>query len=139
MTYANMPSIKRNNATGEATKLVTNMNYMFRNCTALDKISGLDFSAVTGITNMFQNCKALKELTVMNLGKSTLTTYDLSALVSWGTTANGKQSLLDTLLTNSDPSRAITVKLSSATKEVYDTFTSEQQSAISAKNITITT
>jgi hypothetical protein len=115
----------------------TNMSSMFSSCNALKRVAGLDVSAVTSLSSCFTGCYNVEELTIYNLGKSSLTSYDFHALSKWGTTNDGAVTLHDTFI-NAPTTSGITVKLSTATKAVYDGFPPADKQAISNKNITIT-
>jgi hypothetical protein len=112
-----------------------NLSSLFASCKALRRIAGLDVSAVTTMTSWFTGCPSLEELTLTNLGKSTATSYDFSSLSKWGTTSAGHDTLYASLYTNSDPSRNITVKLSTAS---YNVLTQAERDNITSKGITLT-
>jgi len=113
----------------------TTFRYFARNCSSLKRVESLDFDVVTDITGIFQGCDELEELTINNLGKSSLTSYDFSALVKWGTTSAGHDTLYASLYTNSAPAQNITVKLSTAS---YNALTQAERDNITSKGITLT-
>ena len=58
---------------------VTDMSYMFKDCSNLETISfgsNFDTSAVTNITQMFYNCTSLTELDLSGFDLSNITAYD---------------------------------------------------------------
>ena len=62
-------------AQGIDTSNITNMNYMFENCTALESVdmSGFDTSNVTDMSFMFNGCSSLTGLNVSNFNTSNVT------------------------------------------------------------------
>lgn len=119
---------------------VTNMNSMFYNCSALTTIPQLDTANVEYMSYMFSGCSKLVNMLLKNLGKSSLTSWDLSSAANWGTgSTENRQSLIDTLITYSYDRAAngmstCTIKLSSTTKAL---LTEEEIAQITAKGFTI--
>ena len=102
------------------TKSATNMKNMFADCTNLEKIVGLDFDSVTDFSGIFSGCNNLKSLLIYNLGKSSLTFYNLSDVSNWGEGCDAnRSSLIDSLINFShDRARAnmerATIRLSNS-------------------------
>ena len=124
----------------KGTSNVTSYNTTFNSCTQLKIIYEMDFFSVTDGYGVFYNCKALLFVKILNLGKSTLTTYDFSGATSWGTGGEeNRQSLIDSLITYSydrasDGMPTATIKLSANTKAL---LTEEEIAQITAKGFTI--
>ena len=57
------------------TSNVTNMRYMFQDCTALTEIPLLDTSKVTSMSYMFQDCTALTTIPLLDTSKVTSMSY----------------------------------------------------------------
>ena len=57
------------------TSNVTNMTYMFYNCSSLTSIPTLDTSKVTNMTSMFYNCSSLTSIPALDTSKVTNMTY----------------------------------------------------------------
>ena len=79
---------------------MTDASYLFSGCSSLRKAS-LDMSSVTKVTSTFNSLTAVVVFNITNLGKSSLTSYSFNQLSVWGSTEEGRQSLIDTLITNS--------------------------------------
>lgn len=113
---------------------------MFYNCAALTTILELDLSSVTDISNMFYNCTLLHTLFITNLGKSSLTYYPyFSPLSAWGSTEEGRQSLIDSLITNSynRASNGMSACRITLHANVKALLTTGEKAAITAKGFTI--
>ena len=54
----------------ESTSNVTNMSYMFYNCSNLASVSLFDTSNVTNMSDMFSNCSSLEEIHMINIKAS---------------------------------------------------------------------
>ena len=112
----------------------------FSGCTSLRKIDSIDWSNTTAAAYPFSNCKSLVFALMKNLGKSTLTTYDFSGALNWGTGGEeNRQSLIDSLITysydrasNGMPTATIT--LSANTKAL---LTEEEIAQITAKGFSL--
>jgi surface protein len=122
------------------TENATEMVEAFRECTSLTKIEQIDMSSVVSLGRVFFKDNALVYVLIKNLGKSELTTYDLSGAAPWGTGSDeARQSLVDSLLTYSydraaNGMESATIQLSSASKAL---LTDEELAAITAKGYTI--
>ena len=86
---------------------VTDAGYMLQNCRALVKCC-LDLSSVTYLYNIFYSCSALRYLLIKNVGRSSMTSWNLSGATNWGVedetiplSSGARQSLIDTLITYS--------------------------------------
>lgn len=120
----------------------TSYNSTFSNCSYLTEIDYLDVGEVSGIGfyYMVQGCSKLVFMRLVNLGKSTLTSLDVSSATNWGTgSEENRQSLIDSLITYSyDRANAgmanFTIKLSANTKAL---LTEEEVAQITAKGFTI--
>jgi hypothetical protein len=116
------------------------MKLMFGFCSSLTEIPLLDFSSVTNILAIFYRCYKLTYMLIKNIGKSSLTTYDLSGAAPWGTGSDeNRQSLVDSLLTYSydraaNGMESATIQLSSTSKAL---LTDAELAAITAKGYTI--
>lgn len=120
------------------TRSATNMTNLFQNCTSLLKVSLLDMSSATNVTSMFAGCTSLQIINIINLGKKA-SAVDISYCSAWGSTDEGRQSLIDTLITNSYDRAAngmskCTIQLHSNVKA---RLTDEEKAAITAKGFTI--
>lgn len=120
------------------TRNVTNMQNLFQSCSSLRKVALLDFNSVTNTSGFVSGCASLVFLNIVNLGKIA-STLDLSGCSVWGSTEEGRQSLIDSLITNSYD-RAANGK--SACKitlhaNVKARLTDEEKAAITAKGFTI--
>lgn len=124
----------------ENTGKITNFNEMFIFNSILATVSLLDFSSVASASSTFNNCPLLHTLCITNLGKSSLTSYScFSPLSVWGSTDEGRQSLIDTLITNSydraaHGMSACKITLHANTKAL---LTEAELAAITAKGFTI--
>lgn len=108
------------------------------------RVEGLNFASVEQMdVYAFWGCSSLRFIRILNLGKGSCTSYSFSDCSNWGvndsSNTDARQSLVDTLLTNSyDRSAAglaaITVSLSSASRNA---LTNEEKAAITAKGITL--
>ena len=122
------------------THKVTNMNNMCYNCRAMTSIPCLDMGAVTTAGSIFFQCTALVYAKIINLGKSSLTTYDFSGATNWGTVREeNRQSLIDSLITYSydrasNGMSTATIQLSANTKAL---LTEEEIAQITNKGFTI--
>ena len=117
---------------------VNRMSNIF-NGTVLEYLS-LDMGSVTEASNIANN-KGLHTLFIANLGKSALNSYSSAVqnLSAWGSTEEGRQSLVDSLITNSYDRAAngmskCTIQLHANVKA---RLTDEEKAAITAKGFTI--
>jgi hypothetical protein len=112
----------------------------FYGCTSLRKVDYLDWINVTAASFTFSNCTSLVFALMENIGKSTLTTYDFSGALIWGTgSEENRQSLIDSLITYSydrasNGMSTVTIKLSANTKAL---LTEEEIAQITNKGFTI--
>jgi hypothetical protein len=112
----------------------------FNYCKSLRKIHSLDWSNVTSASGCFNGDDSLVFILNKNLGKSTLTTYDFSGALIWGTgSEENRQSLIDSLITYSydrasNGMSTATIKLSANTKAL---LTEEEIAQITNKGFTI--
>ena len=116
---------------------VNRMSNIFNGCNALEYLS-LDMGSVTEALNV-ANVNTVHTLFITNLGKSALTSYPFNNIPAWGSTEEGRQSLIDTLITNSYDRAAngmskCTIQLHSNVKA---RLTDEEKAAITAKGFTI--
>lgn len=124
----------------KGTSNVTSYDTTFNSCTLLKIIHEIDFFSATNVNRVFYNCKTLSFAKILNLGKSTLATYDFSDATSWGTGGEeNRQSLIDSLITYSydrasDGMTTATIKLSANTKAL---LTEEEIAQITNKGFTI--
>ena len=125
------------------TSNVSIFSRLFIRDTNLLKVSTLDFSAITTMENMFFSNNNLRHLDIINLGKSSLTSYDFSRATNWGVAndeiPDARQSLIDSLITYSydrasNGMPAATIKLSANTKAL---LTEEEIAQITNKGFTI--
>lgn len=49
----------------------TDINSMFKNCSSLENISGLDTSNVTDVSNLFYGCSAMERIPILDTSKAT--------------------------------------------------------------------
>lgn len=108
------------------------------------RVEGLNFASVEKMNYYaFYGCSSLRFIRILNLGKGSCTSYSFSNCNNWGvndsSNTDARQSLVDTLLTNSYDRAAaglsaITVSLSSASRNA---LTNEEKAAITAKGITL--
>lgn len=108
------------------------------------RVEGLNFASVEQMdVYAFYGCSSLRFIRILNLGKGSCTSYSFSGCSNWGvndsSNTDARQSLVDTLLTNSYDRAAaglstITVSLSSASRNA---LTNEEKAAITAKGITL--
>lgn len=108
------------------------------------RVEGLNFASVEQMDiYAFYGCYSLRFIRILNLGKGSCTSYSFSGCRNWGvndsSNTDARQSLVDTLLTNSYDRTAaglaaITVSLSSASRNA---LTNEEKAAITAKGITL--
>lgn len=103
-------------------------------------VKSVDFTSATNCANIVNNCVSLVYARFLNLGKSTLTTYDFSGALVWGTGGEeNRQSLIDSLITYSydrasNGMATATIKLSANTKAL---LTDDEIAQITAKGFTI--
>lgn len=122
------------------TSKVVYFNSFVQNCRALVRIEKIDLSSVGAMTNPFVNTNNLIYILFTNLGKSTLTTYDFSGALNWGTVdEENRQSLIDSLITYSydrasNGMTTATIKLSATTKAL---LTEEEIAQITAKGFSL--
>lgn len=122
------------------TSRVTNMAFMCYNCGSLQKIESIDVSCVTAMSYAFYGCSKLLFLLIKNIGKSSLSTIDLSSAANWGAgSAENRQSLIDSLITYSLDRAAAglsasVIRLSSETKAL---LTDEEIAQITDKGFSI--
>lgn len=117
--------------------------YNGHSLTNVKRVEGLNFASCQNTLNMFYGCSSLRFIRILNLGKGSCTSYSFSSCRNWGvndsSNPDARQSLVDTLLTNSYDRAAaglsaITVSLSSASRNA---LTNEEKAAITAKGITL--
>jgi hypothetical protein len=127
----------------KGTSNVTSYNTTFNSCTLLKIIHEIDFFSATDVNGVFYNCKTLSFAKILNLGKSSLATYDFSGATNWGVATtdipDAKQSLIDSLITYSydrasNGMSTATIKLSATTKAL---LTEEEIAQITNKGFTI--
>lgn len=112
----------------------------FYNCQTLTSIKQIDMSLVTSMISTFYQCDLLVYVLFLHLGKSTLTTYNFSSALNWGTNGEeNRQSLIDSLITYSYDRASngmvtATIKLSANTKAL---LTDDEIAQITAKGFTI--
>ena len=133
------------------TEKVTNMSYIFGYCTNLQKVVNLDISSLYGSVTLvnYPTNNVLRFLKLKNLGKhSGLTSCNFTYMPYWGDESNtveypltqgARQSLIDSLITDSFDRAAAgfyncTVLLSSTTKSL---LTEDEIAQITAKGYTI--
>lgn len=122
------------------TRKVTSFQNSFTGCTSLRIIPHLDFDSITNMTTPFSDCTKLVFMSIHNVGKSSLESYNFSGATNWGVgSKENRQSLVDSLLTYSYDRAAnglptATIKLSSTTKGL---LTEEEIAQITAKGYTI--
>lgn len=121
----------------------SNYNSAFDRNYNLGYVSKLNYASATSATNTFTNCKALRHLDVVDLGQSSLATYDFSGATNWGVATtdipDARQSLIDSLITYSydrasNGMATATITLSANTKAL---LTEEEIAQITAKGFTI--
>ena len=119
----------------------TNLQWLLGGCTKVERIYGLNLASAKNIGYTFgNNLSALVLMTIKNIGKSSLTTFDISGLLNWGTGGEeNRQSLIDSLITYSydrasNGMPTATIKLSANTKAL---LTEEEIAQITAKGFTI--
>lgn len=111
----------------------------FYGCSNLEQLDSIDVGEVTKVQGPFGAAKLVR-VTIKNLGKSTLSTYDFSGASVWGTgSEENRQSLIDSLITYSydrasNGMATATIKLSANTKAL---LTEEEIAQITAKGFTI--
>jgi hypothetical protein len=78
----------------------TDIQYMFDYCTSLERIESLDMSSVTNIQTAFSNLSSLRYMKLVNLGKSSLTSYVFNASTCqlWGDNSTDVPDALDSLV-----------------------------------------
>ena len=86
----------------ESTSNVTNMSYMFSNCSRLKSVPSFDASNVTSMSDMFYNCSSLEEIHMINIKAS----FDIRA-----STKFTREALVEILgnLTNVGSTRTLTM------------------------------
>ena len=119
----------------------TNLQGLLGGCTKVERIYGLNLASAKNIGYTFgNNLSALVLMTIKNIGKSSLTTFDISGVLNWGTGGEeNRQSLIDSLITYSydrasNGMATATIKLSANTKAL---LTEEEIAQITAKGFTI--
>ena len=118
----------------------TNMGYLFYQCSLLRYIEQIDFYSALSLNGIFTSCSALQHMKIINLGKSSLSTYDFSGASNWGTgSEENRQSLIDSLITYSydrasNGMATATIQLSANTKAL---LTDDEIAQITAKGFTI--
>lgn len=119
----------------------TNLQWLLGGCTKVERIYGLNLASAKNISYTFgKNLSALVLMTIKNIGKSSLTTFDISGLLNWGTVSEeNRQSLIDSLITYSydrasNGMATATITLSANTKAL---LTEEEIAQITAKGFTI--
>lgn len=116
-------------------------SYTFQNCTNLTSVSGLDLTSCTGATNIFYYCTSLRYLQIIGLGTYQLwTTFNITHS-PWGTLSEeNRQSLIDTLLTNSYDRATAGYSVMTVTlhADTYAVLTEEEIASITAKGYTLT-
>lgn len=118
---------------------VTLMSYIFNSSKYIEKIKSIDIGKVTQFNSPFASTAPLYAL-LINLGKSTLATYDFGGATNWGVGGEeNRQSLIDSLITYSydrasNGMATATIKLSTNTKAL---LTDEEIAQITAKGFTI--
>lgn len=129
---------------------VTNLTNTFQYTDVLQRIDSIDMTNVaTGVAaGTFNGAKALRHMEIIGLGtRETVTSHVFTGATYWGVNSTAqpgaKQSLLDSLLTNSyDRATAgyatCTIKLSTNTWNQYNSFTAEDKQAIAGKGYSIT-
>lgn len=75
------------------TVVCTNFTRLFDGCKNLRRVESIDLSAATVTTLMFQGCAKLDYMVFAKLPLGTCT-LDLSGLTAWGTTEEGKKSMV---------------------------------------------
>ena len=117
------------------TSNVTDMSNMFGYCQSLTSLdlSNFDTSNVTDMSNMFSGCSALTSLTLTSsfFNSSAVTEFDFSGLTSW-TEATSLSQFVNAI--SSKDGTGKTVKLSTATNNA---LTTEQKNSITSKGWTI--
>lgn len=117
----------------------TNFNYCLNVCNELRRVESIDFQSATNATTVIGST-VLSYLVILNLGQSSLKSYDFSGIPIWGTgSEENRQSLIDSLITYSyDRASAgmatCTITLSANTKAL---LTEEEIAQITAKGFTI--
>jgi len=98
--FANCKALTSVQANGMAPR---GMKYMFTGCTSLQRIDNISFAGLTAQpTGIFSNCKALDIIDIRDLGTTeSITSYPLQGASAWGTTEEGKSSLLNSIYTYS--------------------------------------
>ena len=124
----------------KGTHAITNYATAFNTCTLLARIDGIDFSSATKADSIFYGCTALVFVNAVNIGKSTLTTYNFSGATVWGAGSDeNRQSLIDSLITYSYDRASnglptATIQLSANTKAL---LTDDEIAQITQKGYTI--
>lgn len=133
------------------TEKVTNMSYIFGYCTNLQKVVNLDVSSLFGSVTLvnYPTNNVFRFLKLKNLGKhSGLTSCNFTYMPYWGDESNtveypltegARQSLIDSLITDSFDRTSVgfnncIITLSSTTKAL---LTSDEIAQITAKGYTI--
>lgn len=117
----------------------TNFNYCLNVCNALKRIESIDFQSATSASGAIGST-VLSYMVILNIGQSSLKSYDFSAVPNWGTGSDeNRQSLIDSLITYSydrasNGMSTATIKLSANTKAL---LTEEEIAQITAKGFTI--
>jgi hypothetical protein len=96
--FTNCSSLE--NITLRNTGGITNMQIMFSSCSSLKKLDALDMSSVTNFTNTLNNIRSIQFLKLVNLGKSSLTTYSFiqTAFDGWGENSADVPDALESLV-----------------------------------------
>lgn len=122
------------------TRKVTSFQNSFTGCTSLKVIPHLDFDSITNMTTPFSSCSKLVFMSIHNIGKSSLESYNFSDATNWGVgSKENRQSLIDSLITYSydrasNGMSTATIKLSANTKAL---LTEEEIAQITNKGFTI--
>ena len=123
---------------------VTAWRYLFNQCYSLPRIaSDANISLTSDIERLFNGCSAAEVITFTGLGtqESCTMTDAFYNCTLWGSTDEGLESLVDSLLTNSFDRAtagydALTITLPSA---VYARLSDDEVNSIVAKGFTLTT
>ena len=126
------------------TPLATSYYGIFSDCTSLVEVKSIDFSSVTDIGSSFSNCTSLVFMEIKNLGKSSLTSFDLRALTAWGNDGDeGLTSLKNTFINLYDRASNgmsnATIRVAAAVyTRIQDNLSASEWASIAGKGYTLT-
>jgi hypothetical protein len=110
----------------------------------LEKVKSIDFSSATTLNRTFSGCTHLYEIEIKNLGKSSLTSFDLRSLAGWGSeTADALTSLKNTFINLYDRASNgmsnATIRVAAAVyTRIQNNLSASEWASIAGKGYTLT-